>query len=265
MQELSKEEITQLVLKEAKQLQTTVIKNFLQEFGSLRNISPEYNFFNAKQEVVADVSYFPGPKKKYALHIINKENVSVDKKDIKGLIVRRSDYPLFTKIKILELIDMLLAGEKISFINVNKHIMSTREQISNMIESRSKEIARPVSFTKPLSEYKVMPMHIKGIMLWNKIEYNYFEPGTKGYMFRILGIDPLTAPEHIQKNIVGMNIPNNIVIPYEEEKLPDYYIIDKTAMLSFSWDDRVNEMIEPLKDSLGRRRINELAELVVKW
>lgn len=247
----TKDQIIQTVLSESNHLSENVIKKLLLKFGEMHNISPEYNFFEAKQEVVSDVGYFPGPKKKYALHIVNKEGVDVDKRDDKGLIVRRSDYPQFTKDSINEVLKMIVETETISFSKIREYIDEIRNKMVELISVGSKEIARPVSFTKPLREYKTMPMHIKGMLMFNSIEYNYFEPGTKGYMYRILGVDLDLAPDKIRDVLPSSTIENNIVIPYEEASLPDYYIIDKEAILNFAWNDRVDEIIEPIKNKLG--------------
>ncbi len=261
---VSKEKVAQLVLDEAQKIQEGPIRALLAEFGNLHNIDPQHNFFDAKQEVVADVGYFPGPKKKYALHLVNAEGVVVDEREDKGLIVRRSDYPQFTKEKVAELLALLVEAKSLSFSKVREHIDKTRGEIIELIELGDRQIARPVSFTKPLSQYSVMPMHIKGMLLFNEIEYNYFEPGVRGYMYRIRGIDQNLAPDHVRSRLPMVTIANNIVIPFEEDRLPEYYIIDKAAMLDFTWDDRVNELITPIKGKLGYKS-DEMQGLTVTW
>ena len=85
-----------------------------------------------------------------------------------------------------------------------------------------------------------------GMNFWNEVEYDYFVPGTRGYLFRITGIDQFRAPERVLKKLSGKAAPNSIVIPFEEEKVPDYYHIDLNEAISFAWDSRVRELLEPM-------------------
>lgn len=240
------EEITQIVLEESKKLQKVINEELLPEFAKLHNISLDHNYFDAKQEVVASRAYFPGPKKKYSLRLCNMEGVPVDENEDKGLITRRSDYPPLTKQRIQEILDVLVKDEKVSFSKIKGIIETTRNEMLRLIKEGSKVLARPSSFTKPLIEYKTMPMHIKGMLMWNSLEYENFRPGTKGYLYRIKGVDVYKAPPSVLSRLENTNIANNIVIPEDVDVLPDYYEIDVDAMIQFAWDGRVDELIEPI-------------------
>lgn len=240
------EEIIQLVLDESKKLQTIINEELLTEFSRLHNISLNHNYFDAKQEVVASRAYFPGPKKKYSLRLCNSEGVPVDENDDKGLITRRSDYPPLTKKRIQQILDVLVKDEKVTFSKIKTIIETTRTEMLDLISKGSKVLARPSSFTKPLIEYKTIPMHIKGMLLWNALEYENFRPGTKGYLYRIKGIDVYKSPPNILTKLENAQVGNSIVIPEDVEVVPPYYELDVDAMISFAWDDRVSELIEPI-------------------
>jgi len=255
--EMNQEQIVEVILKEAKGLQKVLNENFMVEFCKLHNVKPEYNLLSLKQELVAKRGYLL-KKKKYALWIVNMEGVPVEEYDIKGLVTRRSDYSEATKENIKKLLDLLLKEEVISFANIKKFVDETRNTILKQISAGDKKIARPVSFTKKLTEYKKVPSHVEGMLLWNTLMYEYFLPGTRGYQFKISGIDPLLSTKRVKKNMSYFDPMkhNNIVLPYEEEKLPEFFVIDKESSLKFTWDDRVSEILEPIIDkvnSLGKR------------
>jgi hypothetical protein len=249
---IKKEDLVALILKEAENIKANAIVPIALEFGRKHNIKDKFNLFDAKQELVADTGYFPGVGKKYSLHIINKEKDPVDKMENKGIEVRRSDYPEFTKERLSMLLDMLVREYYIDFKKIAKFITDSREILITGILEGSKKAARPVHFNKNDDEYKTQTMHIRSMKLWNKLEYPYFEQGTKGYMFNIEGINYMKSPDRIKKLIdEGIKIGNAIAMPYEEEFLPSYYIIDIDKMIEFSWDIRISNFLKPLSEDVG--------------
>jgi len=262
MAKLSNDEITKLVLIESKKLQKIINEHFLPKFAQLHNIDPEHNFFDAKQEIIARKAYFPGVKKKYCLQLSNMEGIPVDEQEVRGLITRRSDYPSITKKRIKQLLDLLVKEDVVSFSAIRELIKENREELLILIRNGDKQASRPVSFTKPLDEYKVRPMHIKGMLLWNSLEYEYFVPGTRGYLFRIKAVDPYNSPDAVKKKLTGLEVGNAICLPGEEISLPDYYKLDVDAMISFAWDDRINELITPIQSRINPARIREEAALL---
>jgi hypothetical protein len=158
-----------------------------------------------KQEMVAKNAYFFDTKKKYILYIINKEGNPVDEYEIKGLFLKRSEYPEITKIKIQAIVDMLLKGDTVSFSKIEAFNQETTKYILNLCRIGDKSVAKIVAYSKDIENYKLVPSHVLGMELWNQLEYKYFNSGTKGYQFKILGIDYDKAPEKIQKlkHIIG--------------------------------------------------------------
>jgi len=252
------EQIVDLIIKESKKLQDVLNNELLDEFIKLHNIPKDKSKFFAKQEIVAKRGYFLDVKKRYALRIVNKEGVPVESIEEKGLVTRRSDYPSFTKDRLKVIFNYILKEDKIPFGLIIKHIKDTELEMKSFIMKGQKCIARPVSFSKELKSYKKIPYQVIGMETWNQLEYRYFTPGTKGYLFRITGVDPYIAPKRVQKNINKIKEFRWIAIPYEEESLPNYYKVDINSMLGLAWRDRVNEFLRPVLPQISKKaRIQE--------
>lgn len=247
------DDIVNLIISESKKLQDVLNNDLLDKFIKLHNIPKDKSKFFSKQEIVAKRGYFLDVKKKYALRIVNKEGVPVEEIEEKGLITRRSDYPSLTKEKLKHIFDLLLKEDKISFKSISKYIKDTELEIKDHIIKGEKCIARPASFSKEITSYLKVPYQVEGMETWNILEYKYFVPGTKGYLFRITGIDPYIAPKHVSNNLNQLEEIRWIVIPYEEERLPNYYKIDIDAMLNVSWRDRVNEFLRPVLPQINKK------------
>ena len=86
---------------------------------------------------------------------------------------------------------------------------------------------------------------------WNNLEYHVFDPGARGYQFKLMGIDLIDCPDKVSKKFndhfmdLGKTL-DIISVPNEEEKLPSYYIPDMKGMLKFSWQDRYELLLESL-------------------
>lgn len=251
-------QIVDLIIRESKKLQDVLNNDLLDKFIKLHNIPKEKSKFNAKQEIVAKRGYFLDVKKRYALRIVNKEGVPVEDIEETGLVTRRSDYPSLTKERLKTIFDYLLKEDRIPFGLISKYIAETELEMKSFIIRGQKSIARPASFSKELESYKKIPYQVIGMEVWNKLEYRYFRPGTKGYLFRITGVDPYIAPRNVQKNIDKIEEFRWIAIPYEEEALPNYYKVDVDSMLNVAWRDRVAEFLRPVLPQINKKaRITE--------
>lgn len=241
--------IVDIVLKECNNLEKMLNEVFLPQFIKIHRADPKYNQLKLKQEVLASNAVF-FMKKKYALFIINKEGKTVSEYDIKGMIMRRSNFPAYSKEKVQTLIDMILKNNKIDINKIRQFIIDTELEVNKLCAEGSKTIAGAVSYSKSREEYKQIPYQILAMENWNILEYKYFVPGTKGYLFRILGVDEMIAPKRVLDNLQKIKTQMKYaVIPYEEEKLPDYYILDLTAQKKFVWSDRVKEVIGVLQNN----------------
>jgi hypothetical protein len=86
----NREEVVPIALEITKEYQDKT-KPFLQNLcKSLFNVDNEY--FELKQEVVLERGYFAG-KRRYAMHIVNKEGVPTDELVMMGLDLMKSNFP----------------------------------------------------------------------------------------------------------------------------------------------------------------------------
>lgn len=246
---LSEQEIVEKVLSESSSLEKVLNNIFLPEFIGLHRADPKYNHLLLKQEVIANIGIF-FTKKKYTLWIINKEGKPVSEYDMKGVTLKRSNYPKFTKEKIEKLFDMILKVEQVDFEAVEKYIKDTEKEALEQCLIGTKDVAGAVNYNKEDTEYKSrLPHQVIAMKAWNDLEYRYFVPGTKGYLFRILGIDQSKAPDRVLKSLHKYESLHHMVIPFEEEKLPDYYIIDHREQVKFIWTDRAKEVMDVIKQN----------------
>lgn len=245
---MNEQETIDLVLSECRKLEDVLNGDFLNTFCKIHNIEQNRSLLKLKQEVVAKNTFFMDVKKRYALYIINKEGKKCDEYQIKGMVTQRSEYPSLTKERIATLLELLVKEDVVDFDAVIKHMEDSRIIIQEQIENHSKTTAKSAHFNKPLEEYKKITSDVNGMLLWNELEYDYFKHGTKGYLFKILGIDQSIAPSRIIKKahlLTSKN--NNIVIPFEEEQLPKYYVIDIKSQMQYAWEDREAEIMRVLR------------------
>ena len=115
-------------------------------------------------------------------------------------------------------------------------------------------MAKTVSYSNKLDEYKVIPSHINAMMAWNLLnDREDFKYGSKGKLFNIKGISLGKAPDNIKDNYYSKymrQFPNaeldSIVLPEGVNKLPDYFIIDVDKTMRYSCDDRVKLLMSGL-------------------
>jgi DNA polymerase elongation subunit (family B) len=125
-------DIINKVLQYCKELQYFLNNELLVDFVKLHNIKPENSILNLKQEVIADRALFPNVKKRYCLHIINKDGVPVDEYDIKGICIKRSEYPDKTKMYIKELLDLILLPKKLNFLEIKEFIENKKREMFDL-------------------------------------------------------------------------------------------------------------------------------------
>lgn len=236
------------VLNKTHDIEKILNDGILIDFISYKNINKKYNKIKLKQEVIAKNACFL-TKKKYGLYIINKEGKSVSEYDIKGMVTRRSNFPRLTKERVLGLLDIILKEDKLSKQKIEDYIVKVRNEMIEYCKNNYFKIAGPVSYNKYKHDYKngVIPSHVQAMELWNTLEYKYFVKGTKGYLFRIKGIDTNNpkVPKSILNKLDKMSIKNTrIVLPDIEEYLPEYYIVDVEAQMQFCWEERYNEILK---------------------
>jgi DNA polymerase I len=227
-------------------LNNEVVKNIVNKHSNLM----DRNRLSLKNELVIKRGLYLA-KKRYVNYIIYQEGKKVDEISGKGIETRRSDFPAMSKIKLQELIDLILKSKVVKFPSLLSFVKGVESQFTKIIKERKKEIARPVSFTKKLKDYKVLSQGVKGMCNWNDLEYKVFDVGSRGYLFKLQGIDLEKAPKEVAEKYNKEFLSKGrklveIVLPEDLETLPEYYIIDEKEMLNFSWIDRYNLMLTPL-------------------
>lgn len=225
----------------------------LVKYAEMSNIDKSESMLDIKSELICKRYYTLNVKKKYALHIINKEGANVDKIDIKGLEINRSDISEDTKVMLSKLVDNILKNEDFSYDLAMSIVNEFTNKAINSINNREVTFFNSVSFSKPLEQYKAIPQHLKGMQIWNDLEYDHFRYGNRGILVNLKAIDLDSAPSHVVNNYYNKFLKkwnvkdlDVIVIPETYEYIPNYYIIDVQEILRKAINDRYEILLEPI-------------------
>jgi len=240
---------TENVLKWCKVVQDYLNDEIMKEIVESRNVPFEHNRLVLKNELLISRGLFLA-KKRYAIRVTNNEGKDVDQVNYMGIEIKRSDYPSKSKDLMKKILDILLKSETVSVSKLFDFINSQEKEFIELIKKGDKTIARPVSYGKKLKDYKTIPQGVRAMEAWNKVMYPIHTQGTKSYMFRVKGIDDLTAPEDViiryQKFIGSGNTFDVIAIPDDVEYLPPYIIPDVKGNLEFAFTARHDLLLAPL-------------------
>ena len=220
------------------------------------NVKEEYNRLKLKNELLISRGLFLA-KKRYAIRVMMNEGKEVDEVNFMGVEVKRSDYPSKSKELLVKLSELILKEEKVSLKKILAYVGSQEGEFRKSIDNREKATSRPISWGKKLEDYKLVPQGVKAMMAWNEIMYSVHKTGAKGYMFWVKGIDLELAPEDVRTkyhNFIKKGKKLEVIaIPDEEERLPEYFIVDKKATLAFSFVDRYELLLKPLLQDKVRK------------
>ncbi len=237
------------IIKWCNQLQKYLNETIMKEMVEKHNVPFERNKLVLKNELIISRGLFLA-KKRYAIRVTNQEGKVIDDVSYMGLEIKRSDYPSMSKVFLKQLLELILKSETVSLPNIYEYISSMEEEFIKLIAKGDKSIARPVSYGKKLSEYKVISQGVKAMEAWNSIVYHAHTVGSKAYMFRVKGIDRDKAPKEIvikyDKFISEGNKFETIAIPDEELYLPSYIIPDLKGNLQFAFKDRHDLLLKPV-------------------
>jgi len=244
------ENIIEKIDKYCVQVQKFLNEEIIAHLVKKHNIDTTMNKLELKNELIIDRSLFLS-KKHYAIHVIKREGVLINENISMGLDTKRSDYPSYTKECLEKLIDMILNDKSFSIIKIFDFIEDVKKEFAIKITKGDKTVARPVSFNKKIEEYKSITQAVRGMGYWNDIEYVAFQTGSKGYLFQIHGIDLEKAPENVKNNYINKYLNNGksidvIVLPEDEDRLPNYYIVKNNEMLDFAWKKRYELLLDPI-------------------
>jgi DNA polymerase elongation subunit (family B) len=163
------------------------------------------------REIVSDKSLFL-TKKRYIMHMVDKEGERVDKKKIMGVELKKSDTSDAAKEILSELVDMML--DNIPKEEIREHVKELKRTFS---QRPLKTIARPIS-VKGLRKYegiyrvegsmKGFPYQVRGAMYYNSLCSSSDKPIGPSDKIGVL-------------NIKDPNY-NHIAFPIDREHLPDF-------------------------------------------
>ncbi len=247
---IENDEDTKLIGAWSSMIQGNLNQKIIKDMVLNHNVKENFNRLELKNELVIKRGLFLA-KKRYALYVINQEGKKVEEVQSKGLEIRRSDFPSFSKDCIVELLDLILKSDKVTISKINTFVKSKEKDFIERIKNGDKSIARPVAWTKKIEDYKVLSQGVKSMLAWNNLLYKIHNVGSKGYLFKIKGLDMEKAPanvvENYNKHFIEKGIKLEVIaLPDEEERLPAYFVIDVRDMLKFAWEDRYNLLLEPL-------------------
>jgi DNA polymerase elongation subunit (family B) len=246
----NREEVVPKVLEIASELQK-VCNNYLntlvQELFNIK-FPDEPHYFELKQEVVLDRGYFAG-KRRYAMHIVNKEGVTVDELDVKGLDLMKSNFPpIFRKFG-EHIINEIMFGKEKS--DIDKQILDFRTSIRTV---DWKKILKPTGLKK-MKEYIASPPMTGDIFsrLGNKCPIN-----TKSAIFS----NDILRFKKLDKKYPTFQIGDKIYIVYLKD---NPYRIDAIALNGYSDAPELLEFAEKyidrdgLFDSIMKNKLESLS------
>lgn len=228
------------------------------------NVDLDFNKLQLKNELIISRGLFLA-KKRYAIRVVSNEGREVDKTNYMGVEIKRSDYPSKSKEFLSELLDLLLKSEKVSIPKLLQYIERAKKDFINTILNGEKTIARPISYGKVLSDYKLIPQGVRAMEAWNQIMYPIHQVGAKSYMFWVRGINFDKIKDDVEREKIRHNYEKFIEegnklevigVPDEESRLPEFFEPDLKASLNFSFKDRYELMLKPLME------VREKAEIM---
>lgn len=231
-----------------------IIQNTIQGIYGLHGntISKENQFMDYKNEWIGLTGlFYKNKKKRYAVHIISKNKEECNELEVKGLEIRRSDYPKLTRERLTTLLEKTLI-DLCTLSEIFSYSDKTRKEIFELVKKADPNVCKPIRLGKNIEMYKTLSAHIKGIIIWNKLfPMKPFRRGDKGYLVFINGIDQMflddnSVPEKIQAICDHYKIKSDAICFPESEILPKYFIIDNKRMMDYAWLDRHANLLEPL-------------------
>lgn len=204
-----------------------------------------YLIFN--REKIAQKGLFVA-KKRYALRVRDNEGAKVDKLSFTGMDVVRSDFPMYFRTVMTEMLKMILHDE--THDKVNKYLTKSYDKIDNVpiVElargSAVKDISKYVKKqTHPFDQPKGTPVHVKSAMAYNDLikmfgitnKFSTFKNGDK------------VKWTYLKNNKYGLETLafDIYVMPKQIEEFVTKYI-DRAKMWDKSFDGKVQDLYQIL-------------------
>lgn len=201
---------------------------------ALEELNVREHYFEIEFEKVYRRFMQAGKKKRYAGHIIWKEGEEVDKIDIVGLEVQRSDYSTKAKELMENMINDILMGADKS--DVSKLVRDEIKKIKNL-EYDLDEIGIPGGIGQAFHKYDNKTKHVRGAEYANENFNEEIQPGDKPkglYVERMAGDYPQPPQLTDSAFICWMN----------EANVPDGVVYDWDKYLEIQIDGPLSRIIE---------------------
>lgn len=243
------------VLDEIEKIQTFINEDALNPYLKFHNIEKDKSIIFLKNEYLFSKYYTLNGKKHYAASVISQEGKRILDTEVKGLEIRRSEIPEKSQELLTLVLDIILSDIPKDRIkrDVDKIVEEKRKEMITLLEERDNSIVRIVSYSKPLSQYKNFPQHIKAMQIWNMLMNEDFRYGSKGKLWNIKALDLLKAPQSVQDNYHNKFLKkfkasdlDCICVPEDVDALPPWFIPDKDKIIEYCCDDRISNLTEPL-------------------
>lgn len=235
-----------LVVNLASKIEDTINKAYDVYCRVYRNVDGEHHLV-IKQENVAERGVFIA-KKRYAQMLKYEEHVPVDKMDVKGLDVVRSDFPPLLKGFLKEALVSILEGKDVTYVNG-----LYTELVKSVDVADVNDIMKPTG-VKGFDKYdndvrdkfqflKGTPIHVKSALTYNDL-------------LRLFGRDDITPIYNGDKvrwikliqnpyGLATLAIPNDEDAPNEILDILEKYV-DRRSIISSLLDNKLNDIYKVL-------------------
>lgn len=209
------------------------INNRYDDFA-FEELNTKEHFFEIEFEKVYRKFMQAGKKKRYAGHIVWKEGEEVNKIDIVGLEVQRSDYSAKAKNLIKNVIDSILMGATKDEVS-----QLVRDEIERMkdLEYDYDDIGIPGGIGQAFEKYDTKTKHVRGAEYANENFGEEIQSGDKPkgiYVIRVGGDYPLPPQMSDSAFICWMN----------QSNVPDTVEIDWDKYMDIQIDGPISRIIE---------------------
>ncbi|NVO66276.1 DNA-directed DNA polymerase [Methanofollis tationis] len=193
-------------------------------------LNADRHFFSIKFEKVYERFFQAGKKKRYAGHLVWKEGLTVDKIDIVGFEMKRSDSPQITREVQEHVIELILKGAGLAEMKAYLGgVIRTYRRGGYPLD----EIGIPGGIGKALEEYGVQDAHIRGAIYSNANLGTDFKRGSK--------------PKRIYIRSVKAKFPQTDVLAFEyADQVPPEFVVDWETMLEKTIKQPIERIIEAL-------------------
>ena len=193
-------------------------------------LGADFHYFSIKFEKIYRRFFQAGKKKRYGGLLVWKEGQEVEKIDITGFEIKRSDSPHITKEVQHTVIEMILKGSG------KKEL---KEYLSGVIKTYRKggysleDIGIPGGLGKELTAYGNQDAHVRGALYSNANLGTDFKRGSK--------------PKRVYIKAVTGKYPQTDVLDFEyADQVPPEFVIDLETMLDKSIKQPISRIIEAI-------------------